>query len=254
MNWSYRRCARSSRGASIPRTVACPRMAPAAEGRASELDARWRAGVVVVGSIARALFRVRILDAERIPAAGPAILAANHVSVLDGPLLAWPPAALRGRSIRFIVAAEMFSVPGAGAILRAYGQIPIRRERNDAHAVDAVVGAVRSGALAGIFPEGRVNRGEAGDLQRVRRGAARIAISAQAPVVPVGIWGTQRRWPAGRPRLRSPLRPPVVVAFGLPLQPPQGASPERIDGFTEVIRAAIAAERDRARDARPTPD
>jgi 1-acyl-sn-glycerol-3-phosphate acyltransferase len=224
-------------------------MAPAAGGRARELDARWRAGVMVVGLLARALFRICVLDADRIPADGPALLAANHVSVLDGPLLAWAPAALRGRAIRFMVAAEIFGIPGLGAILRAYAQIPIRRGRNDAHAIDAAVEAVRAGALAGIFPEGRVNPGSGRELQRVRRGAARIAIAAGAPVVPVGIWGTQWRWPRGRPRLRPPPRPPAVVAFGPPLRPPEEASTEAIEAFTEIIGTAIATEGDRARRA-----
>jgi 1-acyl-sn-glycerol-3-phosphate acyltransferase len=221
-------------------------MAPAADGRASEMDARWRAGAVVVGLLARALLRVCVLDANRIPVDGPGLLAANHVSVLDGPLLAWAPAALRGRAIRFMVAAEIFAIPGIRAILSAYAQIPIRRGRNDEHAIDAAVQAVRGGALAGIFPEGRVNPGSGRELQRVRRGAARIAIAAGAPVVPVGIWGTQRRWPRGRPRLRPPLRPTAVVAFGPALRPPVEASASAIDAFTEVIGRAIATERDRA--------
>lgn len=218
-----------------------------ASGRRSpqELNTWWRVGAVVVGLLAHALFRPRVLDAERIPG-GPALLAANHVSVLDGPLLAWPPAARRRRAVRFLVAAEIFRVPALGAILRGFRQIPIRRGQRDAGALDIAVAAIRAGGLVGIFPEGRVNAGAGAELQRMRRGTARIAIAARAPVVPVGIWGTQRRWPRGRILVRPPARPGVAVAFGVPLEPPPRATEDLIEAFTRTIAAAIAVERDRA--------
>jgi 1-acyl-sn-glycerol-3-phosphate acyltransferase len=217
-------------------------------GGSDELNAWWRIGGVVVGAFAHALFRPQVLNAEHIPG-GPAILAANHVSVLDGPLLAWPPAARRRRAVRFLVAAENFRLPLIGSILRAFRQIPIRRGERDARALDLAVTAVRAGGVVGIFPEGRVNAGDGTTLQRIRRGAARVAIAARAPVVPVGIWGTQRRWPRGRIVLRPPGRPMVAVAFGSPIAPPADATEDGIEAFTRTLAAAIASERDRARSA-----
>src|SRR5919206_456435 len=126
----YRRAAGSSReAASTNGTVACPPMTSEG-GSSDELNAWWRIGAVVVGALAHALFRPLVLNAEHIPG-GPAILAANHVSVLDGPLLAWPPAARRRRAVRFLVAAENFRLPLIGSILRAFRQIPIRRGERD---------------------------------------------------------------------------------------------------------------------------
>jgi 1-acyl-sn-glycerol-3-phosphate acyltransferase len=202
--------------------------------------------LAVVGPLCRLVFRLRVLDAERIPRTGPALLAANHISVLDGPLLCVPPLQT-GRPIRFLVAAEMFR-SAAGPLLRAYEQIPIVREAGDATALDEAVSTVRSGALAGIFPEGRVHPGDADSLQRVRTGAARIALSAGAPIVPVGIWGTNTRWPRPGLKLRAPLRPTATVAFGRPLESSGDASSVRdVQALTERLAHGISAERDRAR-------
>lgn len=221
---------------------------PAAER--GELNTWWRAGLAFVGPIARLLFRLRLVDAGRIPALGPAILACNHISVLDGPLLALPPAKGRGRSIRFLVAAEIFRAPVIGAALRGFRQIPIRRGQADVGALDEALEAIRSGALAGIFPEGRVNPGDPSSIQRVRRGVARIALASGAPVIPVGIWGTHRRWPRGRLRLTGPLRPVVAIAFGTPMTPSGSADRlEDVDRFTAGIANAIREQVEFARDA-----
>lgn len=221
---------------------------PAAER--GELNAWWRAGVAIVGPIARLLFRLRLVDPGRIPARGAAILACNHISVIDGPLLALPPAKECGRSIRFLVAAEIFRAPLIGAVLRGFRQIPIRRGQADVEALDEAAEAIRSGALAGIFPEGRVNPGDPSSLQRVRRGVARISLASGAPVIPVGIWGTQVRWPRGRLRLAAPLRPVVAIAFGAPMTPSGSADRlEDVDGFTAAIAEAIGGQAQRARTA-----
>lgn len=213
-----------------------------------ELNGWWRAGVAFVAPLARLLFRLRFLDADRIPARGAAILACNHISVIDGPLLALPPAKERGRSIRFLVAAEIFRAPLIGAVLRAFRQIPIRRGQGDVGALDEAIETIRSGALAGIFPEGRVNPGDPSSMQRVRRGVARMALAAGAPVVPVGIWGTQMRWPRGRLRLAAPLRPVVAIAFGAPMTPSGSADClEDVERLTAGIADSIREQMHRAR-------
>jgi 1-acyl-sn-glycerol-3-phosphate acyltransferase len=215
-----------------------------------ELNGWWRAGVAFVGPLARLLFRLRFVDTERIPVRGSAILACNHISVMDGPLLALPPAKERGRSIRFLVAAEIFRAPVIGAALRAFRQIPIRRGQADVGALDEAIGTIRSGALAGIFPEGRVNPGDPSSMQRVRRGVARMALASGAPVIPVGIWGTHMRWPRGRLRLATPLRPVVAIAFGTPMTPSGSADRlEDVDVLTAEIANAIRDQMHRARAA-----
>src|SRR6266516_820408 len=207
---------------------------PRARVTSSELDGWWRLGLALMGPAFRLFFRLEVRGAANIPRDGAAILASNHRSVIDGVLLALV-GARRGRATRFLVAAELFDLRLPGWVLRRYGQIPIRRESQDAGALDAVVASLRSGSLAGIFPEGRVN--EAPAMLRGRTGVARIALAAGAPVIPVGLWGTQTRWPRSGIRLRLPLRPRVVVEVGAPLHPSgrggEATSQDDVRAFTD---------------------
>jgi 1-acyl-sn-glycerol-3-phosphate acyltransferase len=182
--------------------------------RRGDLNGWWRFGIAVVGFVARLCFRIRVEGIERIPPAGPAVVAGNHLSALDGVVLALVVGQRRRRMTRFLVAAEFFSKPQFGWALRSYRQIPLRRGEGDVDALDEAVRTVRSGALAGIFPEGRVNADPDRGLQRGHRGAARIALAADAPIVPVGIWGTHLRYPKEGLHLRRPWRRPLALAFG----------------------------------------
>jgi 1-acyl-sn-glycerol-3-phosphate acyltransferase len=213
-----------------------------------DLNGWWRFGIVVVGAVMRVLFRIRVTGAGRIPATGPAIVAGNHLSALDGIVLALVVGRDGGRMTRFLTAAEFFSKPAFAWALRRYRQIPVRRGERDAHALDEAVATVQAGALAGIFPEGRVNASPEGGLGRGRSGVARIALASGAPVVPVGIWGTHRRYPKEGFHLRRPWRPTLALTFGVPV-PAEGdaASPEDIQRFTEVVMQAIAKQVEEAR-------
>lgn len=204
----------------------------------SELKGRWWLGIIVVGTACRACLRLRFAGAERVPRTGPAIVAANHVSALDGPVLALGTATRARRVVRFLVAAEFFRGRWVGRVLRLFQQIPLRRGRGDTEALDEAIATVRSGALAAIFPEGQVNPGM--ELQRMRTGLARIALATGAPVVPVGIWGTQRRWPRAGLTFRRPLRPRVAVVYGEPIAPFGDAEDQQdIQRFTDAVAAAV---------------
>jgi len=220
--------------------------------RSSELTPWWSAGSWIAMLLVRLLFRIRVEGLENIPAAGPAILAFNHVSVLDGPVLATEVARRRRREARFLVAAEMFSKIFFGWVLRTFDQIPIRRGQGDVHALDEAIRVVNSGAIAAIAPEGRVNEDPDAGLQRVRRGVARLALPTGAQVIPVGMWGTQVRWPRGGPRFVGPWRPRLSLVAGEPIYPEGDTNvPDDIEVFTDrvhegletqVVRARIVAE------------
>jgi len=212
-----------------------------------DLNIWWRFGVPVVVPIVRASFRVRVTGIHRVPLAGPAILAFDHISVLDGPWLAAEVAWRRRRVVRFLVAAEVFDVPVTGWILRSYRQIPIRRGRNDAGALDEAVATIRGGAVAAIAPEGAVNP-RPGELQRIRSGIARIALPTRAPVIPVGVWGTHRRWSKSGRHWGPPLRPRLGLAFGEPIEPTGDVSnQEDVDAFLELVRQALERQLTEAR-------
>jgi 1-acyl-sn-glycerol-3-phosphate acyltransferase len=104
---------------------------------------------------------------------------------------------------------------------------------------------LQRGQAVGIFPEGRLSLD--GELTRPERGVAILARMAQAPVLPLGIYGNRRAWPRGAPWVR---RSDVRVAFG-PLIPPPPAHPapgrEEERAFARRIMAAVAEARERAR-------
>ena len=205
----------------------------------------WAAASVVLLPIVRALFRVRVEGVDHVPASGPGILAFNHVSVLDGPALGIETAFRRRREVRFLVAAEVFGHPLYGRVLRGFDQIPIHRGVGDEHALDTAVETVRSGALAAIAPEGRVSDDPQAGLQRIRRGCARISLPTGAPVIPVGMWGAQRRWSSTGPNWsRIWHREPLAIVFGAPLHP----HPEDdLGSFSERLRVGLEEQIRRAR-------
>lgn len=206
----------------------------------------WRIASPLVALLFRALFRLRTAGAGHIPSSGPVVVAANHVSVLDGVVLALVVSERRHRVIRFLAAAELFEDPVRGGLLRLFRQIPVRRGARDVAALEDAIGAVARGGLLGIFPEGRV--GDGPELQPGHRGVARIALAAGAPVVPTGIWGTQHRWPRSGLRLRRPLRPRLAVVFGPPV-PPAGDPGSEADlaAFLDRVMEAIAEQVEAAR-------
>ena len=217
--------------------------------RRGDLSGWWLFGIAVVGFFSRVLFRLRVEGADRVPSSGSAIVAGNHVSALDGVALALATGSRGRRMTRFLVAAEFFRKLWCGWALRLYRQIPIRRGARDQGALDVAIETIRGGALAGIFPEGTVNPEPEAGLLRGRKGAARIALATDAPVVPVGIWGTQARWPKAGLHLRRPWRPVVAISYGEPI-PAKGdaGSAADVQAFADVITDAIAAQAERARE------
>lgn len=128
-------------------------------------------------------YDVRVLHAERFPADGPVIVAANHIGVIDGPLLA----IFAPRPVHAWTKIEMFR--GAlGRFLSAVGQIPLDRFRSDPLAVKVALRTLRDGRVVGVFPEGTRGNGE---LDTYHRGAAYLALVTGAPVLPLTFIGSR---------------------------------------------------------------
>jgi 1-acyl-sn-glycerol-3-phosphate acyltransferase len=175
----------------------------------------------------RPLYRVHVHHFDRIPETGAVLLVANHSAMVDGPLLF---GLLRRRSA-FLVKQEMFRGP-VGAGLVRIGQIPVRRGAADRRPLTAALGVLRSGGLVGVFPEG--TRGE-GEVAAAHNGAAWLARTSGADVLPVVCRGTRR--PAGTGRR---LRPRVDVLVGKPLRIPPGGGRAGLAAGTETVRAELA--------------
>jgi 1-acyl-sn-glycerol-3-phosphate acyltransferase len=216
--------------------------------RTSELNAWWAVVSAIANIAMRAVFRVRVEGDGNVPAQGSAIIAFNHLSVIDGPAVGIVVARRCRRRSRFLVAAEVFDKRLPGWILRSFDQIPIRRGQGDIDALDEAIRTVKAGAIAAIAPEGRVNEDGATEMLRFHRGVARLALATRAPVLPVGIWGTQERWPRNGRRYGRPWRPRLAFVFGeivTPIGDPSDG--DDLAAFTQRVREAIEVEVARAR-------
>jgi 1-acyl-sn-glycerol-3-phosphate acyltransferase len=164
----------------------------------------------------RALWRPRVTGLSNVPRTGPAILAANHLSVVDSVLL---PVVVR-RQMYFLAKDEYFHHPVGRLLMRSLNQIKVDRSGGLAGlmALDAAVPVLRAGRVLGIFPEG--TRSADGRLYRGRPGVAKLALETGVPVIPVGIQGTEKIQPIGA---RVPRVARATVAIGEPLDLAQWA-------------------------------
>jgi 1-acyl-sn-glycerol-3-phosphate acyltransferase len=179
-----------------------------------EWNAWWRVARIAGRPVLGAAFRLRFSGLEHIPAKGGALVASNHISVLD-PVLVALATARRGRTVRYLTVSDVFDTRIVGLALRHLDQIPLRRGAGDWAVIEEVADVIRRGSLAGISAEGTV--GDGTRLLPIQKGAARIALAASASVIPVGVWGTHLRWAKSGPRLGPPLRPTVSVMVGRPI-------------------------------------
>lgn len=183
--------------------------------------------------------RFELHDLEHIPTEGPAIACANHRSYFDVTAIGLV-LARRGRSARFLGKKEVFDVPVVGAVSRWAGGIRVERGTGSDEPLRAAVGALEAGELITIMPQGTIPRGPAffdPELEG-RWGAARLAATAEVPVIPVGLWGTEKVWPRAHrlPRF-DVLDPPTVTVRAGPPVPLSGDDP---DTDTKAIMAAIS--------------
>ncbi len=134
------------------------------------------------------LFRVRYEGTEHIPAAGPAVLVANHTSMIDMFAIH-----IRVRPwIHWVAKKELFRYRLPAAFFRLAGCIPVDRSRADLSAARGIIGALRQGRLVGMFPQGtRVKSDEINQI-KPRSGAVHFAAKTGAPLIPVAISGSFR--------------------------------------------------------------
>lgn len=159
--------------------------------------------------------RFDIAGVERIPNRGPAIIVANHRSYFDITAMAMLFSKV-GRPVRFLGKKEVFDVPVVGQVARAFGGIRVDRGTGSDEPLKAAVAALDAGDLVAIMPQGTIPRGPAFFEPELkgRWGAARLAKLTGAPVIPVGLWGTEKVWPrsARVPNMLNVADPPHVSA------------------------------------------
>ena len=199
--------------------------------------ARWLGNFIFLP-----FYRLRAHGLENVPRTGPVLMIANHSTMVDGPVLF----AVSPRRPVFLIKREMFKGP-LGFLLPRIGQIAITRGEPDRAPLMTAVRLLKAGGMVGIFPEG--TRG-AGDVDEAHNGAAWLARTAGAVVLPVACRGTLR--PPGATRRR--FRPHVDVLVGKPFELPADKGRAALTAATERVRVELAdlvAELDRLRAGRP---
>jgi 1-acyl-sn-glycerol-3-phosphate acyltransferase len=178
-----------------------------------EDDRFYRYSHAVLGAVYRALIPVKVVGAEHLPKRGPVIIAANHLSFFDTVVLMFSVP----RRTYFVGKAEYMHSWTTRRLFPALGLIPIERSagRQAMAALDVAADALRRGHVLGIYPEG--TRSRDGLLHRGHTGVAQLALMTGAPVVPVGLVGTDRIQPIGA-RVPRPFRR-AEIRFGPALDP-----------------------------------
>lgn len=189
--------------------------------------------------------RFDISGTEHIPRRGPAIVVANHRSYFDAVALALTVMGA-GRAPRGLAKKELFDAPVIGQVARLTGQILVDRDAGGGTALANAIAALRGGEVVVLLPQGTIPRGPAFfDPHLVgKSGAARLAAATGAPVIPIGLWGTERVWPRSSrlPNVTNVLHPPAVqVRVGPPVTGLTGVSTDHAADDTASIMAAIVA-------------
>jgi putative phosphoserine phosphatase/1-acylglycerol-3-phosphate O-acyltransferase len=178
---------------------------------------------------------------EHIPTHGAVLLASNHRSYFDVVAIGMVAARL-GRPVRFLAKQEVFDAPVVGPLARSLGGIAVERGAGSSEPMRRAAAALRAGEVVIVLPQGTIPRGEAffDPVLHGHTGTARLAAETGAPVVPIGLWGTERVWPRSSkvPNVTTVPHPPrVTVTVGAPV--PLGLEDAVAD--TTTLMGAIAA-------------
>lgn len=192
-------------------------------------------------------FRFDIRGIDNIPASGGAVLASNHVSYFDFMFVGLPGWRRDKRFVRFMAKEAVFRHRISGPLMRGMHHIPVDRAAGAAayrHALEAL----RSGEIVGVFPESTIARSF---VQRpLKSGAARLAIEAGAPLIPVITWGGHRVWTSGR-KPQWQRRVPVSIWVDRPLLIDPDDTPATL---TDKLAARLRELLDEALAAYPADD
>ncbi|HMM21329.1 MAG TPA: lysophospholipid acyltransferase family protein [Selenomonadales bacterium] len=185
----------------------------------------------LLGLIFCIVFRWRITGVENIPATGGLIVASNHISLWDPPLIGC--ALPTSRKIHFMAKAELFSWPVFRWVITELGAFPVRRGAADRNAIRTALGLVEAGGVFGIFPEG--TRSKTGELGQAAPGMAMIALKAGVPIVPTAVRGTNKVFCDGH------LFPQFEIRFGKPICLPEGRNDrEGVEYVNRLVMQEIA--------------
>lgn len=191
-------------------------------------------------TLIRSLYRIRVRDAERMPAEGGAILCPNHLSFVDALVIY----AASPRRVRFLIAEKCFRRKWVGDFARLFNAVPVSPEKAK-EAIRIAADEVQAGNVVCIFPEGQLSR--CGGMLEVKRGFEMIARKADCPVVPCymhGLWGTFTSFSGGRYFRKKPRRlgSGLIVSFGEPIGPREVSVAKMESAWRELASKSLDLE------------
>ena len=184
----------------------------------------------VVSPTLHTYLRGRIYGAENVPPKGPLVVVSNHASDFDPPLLS---NCVR-RPVAFMAKEELFQVPVLKQAITLYGAYPVKRGSPDRSAIKAALASLEQGWAVGVFITG--TRTPDGRVIDPKLGAAMIAAKANAPLLPVSLWGTEKIFQKGS-ALPRPV--PVTVRIGDPIPAPTSSKRQELEAVTQQCADAI---------------
>ncbi|WP_430780910.1 lysophospholipid acyltransferase family protein [Actinoplanes sp. G11-F43] len=192
--------------------------------------------------------KVTVEGAEHIPASGGAVLASNHASYLDFIYCGFGAQPAR-RLVRFMAKKQVFDHRISGPLMRGMRHIPVDRKAGTAafrHAIDSL----RAGEIVGVFPEATIS--ESFTVKGLKSGAARMALEAGVPLIPMAVWGPHRLWTKGRKKELTKRHVPVIIKIGAPVAVAPDATPETVTATLKERLTVLLDEVQRAYPDKPS--
>lgn len=192
-------------------------------------------GVPVFKILMSTLCRIEVIGRENVPPYGPYFIVFNHIDTLDAPLMVvfWP------YQPEGLTAAENFSNPIIGTLMRMYGAIPLKRTQYDRDALEKGLAVLKSGSPLVMAPEGTRRRHPG--MQLAKPGIAYLALKAQAPIVPVGLTGTEQWLPSWKCFRRPHITMTIGQPFSLPAETITRENRQtKLEEYTTIIMKHVA--------------
>ncbi|WP_433893990.1 lysophospholipid acyltransferase family protein [Streptomyces sp. CA-111067] len=188
-------------------------------------------------AFARSMFKVQglrfdVRGTEHVPRQGGALLISNHIGYLDFIFCGLTVLPAK-RLVRFMAKESVFRHKVSGPLMRAMKHIPVDRS-DGMHAYAHALEALNRGEIIGVFPEATIS--QSFTLKSFKSGAARLAMEAGVPVLPMALWGTQRLWTKGHPRNLGRSRLPITLRIGEQMRPLEN---EKAGALTRRVRMRI---------------
>jgi 1-acyl-sn-glycerol-3-phosphate acyltransferase len=184
----------------------------------------------VVSPVLHAYLRGHIYGAENVPKEGPLVVVSNHASYFDPPIVS----NCVGRPVAFMAKEELFNIPLFNQGIKLYGAYPVKRGMGDRAAIRSALDYLSAGWAVGLYLQG--TRTPDGRIPHPKSGAAWIAAKANAPLLPVSLWGTQKIITKGS---SIPRPAPVTVRIGQVIDAPTSTKREELEAITQQCTTAI---------------